>query len=64
MIGVLKPTLQQEMGWTEGDFANIVFWFQVAYAVGLRLVIQDQAVTQHVECECLDVFRQHVIAPG
>lgn len=34
MIGVLKPTLQQEMGWTEGDFANIVFWFQVAYAVG------------------------------
>jgi len=34
MIGVLKPTLQHEMGWTEGDFANIVFWFQVAYAVG------------------------------
>ena len=34
MIGVLKPTLQQEMGWTEGDFATIVFWFQVAYAVG------------------------------
>ncbi|MBB5708061.1 MFS transporter [Sphingopyxis panaciterrulae] len=34
MIGVLKPTLQQEMGWTEGDFATIVFWFQVAYAIG------------------------------
>ena len=34
MIGVLKPTLQAEMGWTEGDFANIVFWFQLAYAVG------------------------------
>lgn len=34
MIGVLKPTLQSEMGWTETDFANIVFWFQVAYAVG------------------------------
>ena len=34
MIGVLKPTLQQDMGWSEGDFANIVFWFQVAYAIG------------------------------
>jgi len=34
MIGVLKPTLQSEMGWTETDFANIVFWFQVAYAIG------------------------------
>ncbi|HVI99975.1 MAG TPA: MFS transporter [Sphingomonas sp.] len=34
MIGVLKPTLQGEFGWTETDFAAIVFWFQVAYAVG------------------------------
>jgi ACS family hexuronate transporter-like MFS transporter len=34
MIGVLKPTLQGEFGWSERDFANIVFWFQLAYAVG------------------------------
>lgn len=34
MIGVLKPTLVAEFGWTEGDFAAIVFWFQVAYAIG------------------------------
>jgi len=34
MIGVLKPTLQGEFGWTESDFANIIFWFQVAYAIG------------------------------
>src|SRR4051812_18836698 len=34
MIGVLKPTLQAEFKWTEGDFATIVFWFQVAYALG------------------------------
>jgi len=34
MIGVLKPTLVAEFGWTESDFANIVFWFQVAYAIG------------------------------
>jgi len=34
MIGVLKPTLKGEFGWAESDFATIVFWFQVAYAVG------------------------------
>jgi ACS family hexuronate transporter-like MFS transporter len=34
MLGVLKPTLQADMGWTEADFARIVFWFQFAYAVG------------------------------
>lgn len=32
-IGVLKPTLQKEFGWTEGDYADIVFWFQASYAV-------------------------------
>src|SRR3546814_8263257 len=30
----LPISLQQEKGWTEGDFATIVFWFQVAYAIG------------------------------
>jgi ACS family hexuronate transporter-like MFS transporter len=34
IIGVLKPTLQLEYGWTETSFANVVFWFQAAYAVG------------------------------
>jgi len=34
MIGVLKPTLSAELGWTETDFANVIFWFQAAYAVG------------------------------
>jgi ACS family hexuronate transporter-like MFS transporter len=34
MIGVLKPTLQNEFNWSETDFAAIVFWFQVAYAIG------------------------------
>ena len=34
MIGVLKPTLQQEFGWTEVTYGDIVFWFQAAYAVG------------------------------
>lgn len=34
MIGILKPTLQDELKWTEIDYAHIVFWFQCFYAVG------------------------------
>lgn len=34
MIGVLKPTLSKEFSWSESDYATIVFWFQVAYAIG------------------------------
>lgn len=34
MIGVLKPTLSAEFHWSESDFAGIVFWFQLAYAIG------------------------------
>src|SRR2546430_9158677 len=34
VIGVLKPTLQKDLGWSEIDYSNIVFWFQVAYAAG------------------------------
>jgi ACS family hexuronate transporter-like MFS transporter len=32
MLGVLKPTLDQELGWSQTDYADIVFWFQAAYA--------------------------------
>src|ERR1700759_5083062 len=34
IIGVLKPTLQKELNWNEIDYSNIVFAFQVAYALG------------------------------
>jgi ACS family hexuronate transporter-like MFS transporter len=34
MLGVLKPTLSKEFGWSEVEYADIVFWFQAAYAVG------------------------------
>jgi ACS family hexuronate transporter-like MFS transporter len=34
MLGVLKPTLSTELGWNEIDYANVVFWFQTAYAIG------------------------------
>jgi ACS family hexuronate transporter-like MFS transporter len=35
VIGLLKPTLQAQFGWSEIDYADIVFAFQLAYAVGL-----------------------------
>jgi MFS transporter, ACS family, aldohexuronate transporter len=34
VIGILKPTLQSEFGWSEIDYADIVFAFQLAYAIG------------------------------
>ena len=37
MIGILKPTLQAEFGWSEIDYADIVFAFQLAYAIGLLI---------------------------
>ena len=37
VIGILKPTLQKEFGWSEVDYAAIVFSFQLAYAIGLLL---------------------------
>ena len=33
VIGILKPTLQAQFGWTEIDYADIVFAFQLAYAI-------------------------------
>src|SRR6476661_7494923 len=35
VIGILKPTLQTEFGWSEIDYSDIVFAFQFAYAIGL-----------------------------
>jgi ACS family hexuronate transporter-like MFS transporter len=34
VIALLKPTLQQQFGWSEIDYADIVFAFQLAYAIG------------------------------
>jgi MFS transporter, ACS family, hexuronate transporter len=34
VIGLLKPMLQAELHWSEIDYANIIFYFQLAYAVG------------------------------
>lgn len=34
VIGVLKPVLQNELAWTEIDYGNIIFFFQLSYAAG------------------------------
>ena len=38
VLGVLKTTLQQNLGWNEIDYGNLVFAFQAAYAAGMVLV--------------------------
>lgn len=37
VIALLKPTLEKEFKWTEQDYGNLVFWFQLMYAVGYML---------------------------
>ena len=34
VIGILKSTLQGQFGWSEIDYSDIVFSFQLAYAIG------------------------------
>ena len=38
VIGILKPVLGEEFGWSEIDYGNIVFAFQASYALGLLLM--------------------------
>src|SRR5580658_7188027 len=38
VIGVLKTTLQHDLGWSEIDYGDLVFSFQAAYALGMVLV--------------------------
>src|SRR3954470_9866643 len=34
VIGILKPMLQGQFGWSEIDYGDLVFAFQLAYAIG------------------------------
>ena len=38
VLGILKTTLQHDLGWNEIDYGNLVFAFQAAYAVGMVVV--------------------------
>ena len=35
VLGLLKTTLQHDLGWNEIDYSNVVLAFQAAYAVGM-----------------------------
>lgn len=37
VIGILKPTLEKDFGWTESEYAQIVMAFSACYAIGLLL---------------------------
>ncbi|MGH7677883.1 MAG: MFS transporter [Gemmatimonadaceae bacterium] len=34
VLGILAPTLQRELAWSESDYGDIVSWFSFAYAFG------------------------------
>jgi ACS family hexuronate transporter-like MFS transporter len=34
ILGVLKPTIQADLHFSETDFGNIIFFFSIAYAIG------------------------------
>lgn len=48
VIGILKSTLQAEFGWSEIDYSDIVFSFQLAYAIGFIFAgrLMDRAGTK------------------
>jgi ACS family hexuronate transporter-like MFS transporter len=37
VLGILAPTLQRELRWTESDYGDIVSWFSFAYAFGFLI---------------------------
>ena len=37
VLGILAPTLQRELRWTETDYGDIVSWFSFAYAFGFLI---------------------------
>ncbi|WP_199799083.1 MFS transporter [Porphyrobacter sp. YT40] len=38
IIGVLKPVIEDDLGWSEVDYGNIVTAFQASYGIGLLVV--------------------------
>ena len=38
VLGILAPTLQRELGWSETDYGSIVSWFSLAYASGFLVM--------------------------
>ena len=49
VIGVLKPVLQNELGWTEIDYGNIIFFFSISYPTSaIRRVVVSSVDILHL----------------
>ena len=40
VLGVLKTTLQHDLGWNEIDYGNLIFAFQTTYAIGMLVMVR------------------------
>jgi len=70
VIGILKPLLQTQYGWSEIDYGDLVFAFQLAYAIGFLFAgrIMDRFGTKKGYALALTVWSLAAImtawAPG
>ncbi len=64
VIGILKPMLQTRFGWTEIDYGDLVFTFQLAYAIGFLFAgrIMDRFGTKKGYALALTVWSIAAIA--
>jgi MFS transporter, ACS family, hexuronate transporter len=42
ILGVLKPTIQGDLHFSETDFGNVIFAFSIAYAAGYAAMARSQ----------------------
>ena len=54
VLGVLKVTLQHDLGWNEIDYGHLVFAFQAAYAVGMLALFGVSVQTGIIMLECIN----------
>src|SRR6266850_4582750 len=64
VIGILKPLLQTQFGWSEIDYGDLVFAFQLAYAIGFLFAgrIMDRFGTKKGYALALTVWSIAAIA--
>ena len=55
VLGILAPTLQKDLGWSEVDYASVVSWFTLAYALGY---LGGKTIAVHGECSASGNFVQ------
>ena len=49
MLGILAPTLQRELGWSEAAYGDVVSWFTLPYAFGFLWLLLWLAVYRSPE---------------